>query len=144
MPAKRATLADVAALAGVSPTAASLVLNNRPGNRLSAQAAERIRAAAERLDYRPHPAARSLRMGKTQTVAFLSDDVTITREPTNDNRSYHVSSARIKAALGFEATRTIEDAVRDLVAAFRAGRIPDPFGDIRYHNIKTMQAVRLK
>ena len=76
---KRATLADVAALAGVSPTAASLVLNNRPGNRLSAQAAERIRAAADRLDYRPHPAARSLRMGKTQTVAFLSDDVTITR-----------------------------------------------------------------
>lgn len=79
MKPKRATLADVAALAGVSPTAASLVLNNRPGSRLSIQAAERIRAAADRLDYRPNPAARSLRMGKTHTVAFLSDDVTITR-----------------------------------------------------------------
>lgn len=76
---KRATLADVANLAGVSRTAVSLVLNNRPGSRLSAEASQRIRAAAERLDYRPNPAARSLRMGKTQIVAFISDDVTVTR-----------------------------------------------------------------
>lgn len=76
---KRVTLADVAALAGVSQTAASLVLNDRPGSRLSAQAAERIRAAAAQLDYRPNPAARSLRSGKTQIVAFISDDVTVTR-----------------------------------------------------------------
>ena len=76
---KRTTLADVAALAGVSPTAVSLVLNDKPGSRLSADAAARIRAAAEQLDYRPNPAARSLRVGKTQTVAFLSDDVTVTR-----------------------------------------------------------------
>jgi len=76
---KRTTLADVAALAGVSPTAASLVLNDKPGSRLAADTAGRIRAAAEKLDYRPNPAARSLRVGKTQTVAFLSDDVTVTR-----------------------------------------------------------------
>ncbi|MFT4217196.1 MAG: LacI family DNA-binding transcriptional regulator [Micropruina sp.] len=76
---RRVTLADVAALAGVSQTAASLVLNNRPGSRLSAQAAGRIRAAAEQLEYRPNPAARSLRNGKTHMVAFVSDDVTVTR-----------------------------------------------------------------
>lgn len=77
--AEEVTLADVASLAGVSSTAASLVLNDRPGSRLSADAAARIRAAAEQLNYRPNPAARSLRLGKTQTVAFLSDDVTVTR-----------------------------------------------------------------
>lgn len=76
---KRVTLADVAALAGMSTTAVSLVLNNRPGSRLSEEAADRIRAAAEELGYRPNPAARSLRMGKTRTVGFLSDDVTVTR-----------------------------------------------------------------
>lgn len=75
---KRTTLADVAALARVSPTAVSLVLNERP-TRLSTDAIGRIRAAAEQLDYRPNPAARSLRVGKTQTVGFLSDDVTVTR-----------------------------------------------------------------
>ena len=77
--AKRPTLADVAGRAGVSKTAVSLVLNDRPGSRLSADAVRRIRAAAEELKYRPNPAARSLRVGKTSTIGFVSDEVTITR-----------------------------------------------------------------
>lgn len=76
---KRVTLADVAARAGVSTASASLVLNNRPGTRLSATSAARIRAAAEELNYRPNHTARSLRLGSTRTVAFLSADVTTTR-----------------------------------------------------------------
>ncbi len=77
--AKRITLNDVAALAGVSPTAVSLVLNNRPGTRLSDTARDRIKAAAAELGYRPNPAARSLRMGKSHTIGLISFDVTITR-----------------------------------------------------------------
>jgi LacI family transcriptional regulator len=77
--AKRATLADVAQLAGLSMTTVSMVLNNRPNTRLSQEAAERVRAAAAKLNYRPNPAARGLRMGKTRTVGFISDEVTITR-----------------------------------------------------------------
>lgn len=77
--AKRPTLADVAALAGMSPTAVSLVLNERPGSRLSAEAVQRIKDAAAELNYRPNPAARSLRLGKTQAVGFLSDNVSVTR-----------------------------------------------------------------
>ncbi|NQX27349.1 LacI family DNA-binding transcriptional regulator [Microbacteriaceae bacterium VKM Ac-2854] len=76
---KRATLADVAAKSGLSKTAVSLILNERPGSRLSADAVERVRAAATELGYRPNPAAQSLRMGKTRTIGFLSDEVTITR-----------------------------------------------------------------
>lgn len=77
--AERVTLADVAAKAGMSKTAVSLVLNNRPGSRLSRDAVERIQAAARELNYRPNPAARSLRIRKTHTVGFISDEVTITR-----------------------------------------------------------------
>ena len=76
---RRVTLADVADRAGVSKTAASLVLNGRPGSRLSEDVADRVRAAAAALSYRPNPAARSLRLGRTQIVGFVSDDVTITR-----------------------------------------------------------------
>ena len=76
---KRATLADVAERAGVSKTAVSLVLNNRPGSRLSTDVADRVHAAAAELNYRPNPAARSLRLGKTHIVGFISDDVAITR-----------------------------------------------------------------
>jgi len=77
--AKRATLTDVARLAGLSPTTVSMVLNERPNSRLSEDAAERVRAAAAKLNYRPNPAARGLRLGKTRTVGFISDEVTITR-----------------------------------------------------------------
>ena len=76
---KRPTLADVAARAGLSKTAVSLVLNNRPGSRLSDDAMARIHEAARELNYRPNPAARSLRLGRTGTIGFISDEVTITR-----------------------------------------------------------------
>lgn len=75
----RVTIADVAARAGVSKAAVSLILNNRPGTRLSAEATERVRRVAEELNYRPNPAARILRSGKAPLIGFVSDDVTLTR-----------------------------------------------------------------
>ena len=71
-------------------------------------------------------------------------DLGIVTTPTDDNRSYHVSSEKIKKELGFEAKRTVEMAVEDLCAAFKAGKIPNSFEDKRYFNIKTMQAIDLK
>jgi LacI family transcriptional regulator len=78
MKARRATLADVAERAGMSKTAVSLILNNRPA-RLSDAAIEKVRAAAAELNYRPNPAALSVRTGKTRTVGLISDEVTVTR-----------------------------------------------------------------
>lgn len=77
--ARHTTLVEVAQLAGVSRTAASLALNASPGSRLSAETVERVREAARQLDYRPNPAARSLRLGTTRTVGVISDEVIITR-----------------------------------------------------------------
>lgn len=64
--------------------------------------------------------------------------------PTDDIRSYHVSSRKIREELGFEAKHTVEEAVQDLKKAFEEGKIPNPLTDIRYVNIKTMQAIHLK
>ncbi|GAA1030498.1 LacI family DNA-binding transcriptional regulator [Virgisporangium ochraceum] len=75
----RVTLADVAHRAGLSKTTVSLVLNGREGTRLSAEAHQRVFAAAEELGYRPNVAARSLRTRKTATIAFVSDIVATTR-----------------------------------------------------------------
>jgi nucleoside-diphosphate-sugar epimerase len=74
----------------------------------------------------------------------VGDDVAIETIPTDDNRSYHVSSDKIRRELGFVASRTIEDAVRDLVDAFRDGRVPAAMSDDRYYNIKRMQRFRLR
>ncbi len=63
---------------------------------------------------------------------------------TNDLRSYPVSSKKIKDELGFEAAHSIEDAVVDLIKAFKDGRLPNSLDDPRYFNIKTMQKVNLQ
>ncbi len=76
--------------------------------------------------------------------SVVGEDVKIVTTPTDDNRSYHVSSDKIKRELGFAPSHTIEDAVRDLVAAFRDGLIPDSMTDDRYYNIKRMQRLSLK
>lgn len=74
----------------------------------------------------------------------VGEDVQIVTTPTDDNRSYHVSSDKIKRELGFAPNHTIEDAVRDLFVAFQAGRIPHSMTDDRFYNIKRMQRLSLK
>ncbi len=69
--------------------------------------------------------------------------IEMTTTPSNDLRSYHISSEKIGRELGWKPTRTIEDAVVDLCRAFRAGRLRDSLTDIRYFNVKTVQAARL-
>lgn len=79
MATRRATLADVARLAGLSPTSASMILNGRPNTRLSQEAHDRVIAAARELGYRPNVAARGLRTEKTLTIGFITDVVATTR-----------------------------------------------------------------
>ena len=68
----------------------------------------------------------------------VGGDVSVTVEPTDDNRSYRISSDHIREALGFEPHKGVPDAVRDLVEAFRAGLLPDSFEDSNYFNIQKM------
>lgn len=74
----------------------------------------------------------------------VGEDVVIDTTPTDDLRSYHISSQRIKDSLGFVPLHSLEDAARDLNEAFRTGKIPDAMTDIRYYNIRKMQALSLK
>ena len=74
----------------------------------------------------------------------VSQNVEIATVPTDDHRSYHISSEKIRKAVGYEPKLSIVDAVDDLVSAFGAGKIPDSLTDMRYYNIKTMQALNLK
>ncbi len=64
--------------------------------------------------------------------------------PTDDNRSYKVSSKKIAEELDFTPEKSIEDAVRDLLNAFKEGRLADTMNDSRYFNIRTMQECQLR
>src|ERR1051326_858627 len=74
----------------------------------------------------------------------IGQRVEIVVTPTDDHRSYHVSSERIRRDLGYHARRTIENAIGDLRDAFAAGKVPNAMTDDRYYNIKRMQALRLR
>lgn len=62
--------------------------------------------------------------------------------PTDDNRSYHVNSDKIRRVLNFVPRLSVEDAIRDLCAAFRAGKLPDSMSNDWYYNVRTMKALQ--
>jgi nucleoside-diphosphate-sugar epimerase len=66
-------------------------------------------------------------------------EIEIEIRPTDDHRSYHVSSAKIERELGFRAKKSVPEAIRDLVRAYKEGKIPNPMSEVKYYNIKTMQ-----
>lgn len=74
----------------------------------------------------------------------VGDKVKIITTPTNDHRSYHISSEKIKKELGFEPKHSIEEASVDLKREFEAGHIPDSFSDPKYFNVKLMQLIHLQ
>lgn len=69
---------DVAALAGVSPSTVSVVLNAVDGARVAETTRRRVVEAATRLGYQPHPLARGLRTRRSQTIGFVSDVIATT------------------------------------------------------------------
>ena len=73
----------------------------------------------------------------------IGDDIKLKFIPTNDNRSYHISSEKIRKELGFVAQHSIREAVMDLVEAFKQNKLPNSLTDEKYFNIKRMQSVKL-
>src|SRR5262245_30017350 len=70
---RRSTLADVAKLAGVSPSTASKALNGR--SHVRAETRERVLEAARQLSFSPNTLARGLLAGRTGTVGLLTSDL---------------------------------------------------------------------
>ena len=69
-------------------------------------------------------------------------DIPIVTTPTDDIRSYHVNSDKIQRVIGFKPSHTIEDAVRDLCKAFKAGKLPNSMQDTFYFNVRRLKEVK--
>ncbi len=74
----------------------------------------------------------------------IGDDVKIINTKSDDNRSYHVSSEKIKKILGFETKYSVKDAVLDLKNAFEKKLLTNTFNDELFFNIKRMNNINLK
>jgi LacI family transcriptional regulator len=72
MPTKSVTLSDVAAVAGVSVSTVSKVLNG--GGRASDETRQRIRDAAERLDFKPNALAKFFATGRSHTIGVITEN----------------------------------------------------------------------
>ncbi len=69
MAGEKVTSLEVAALAGVSQSAVSRVFT--PGSSVSQKTADKVRAAALQLGYRPNVLARSLKSGKSRIIGLV-------------------------------------------------------------------------
>lgn len=74
----------------------------------------------------------------------VGQNVALNTVPTDDNRSYRISSEKIQRELGFIPSFTLDNAVADLTTAFRGGTVPNAMTDPNYYNIKTMQGLNLR
>ena len=72
---KNASLKDIAAEVGVSTALVSYVLNNKMEGRINKEVAARIKAVAEKMNYRPNQIARSLKTQKTSTIGLILADI---------------------------------------------------------------------
>ncbi len=69
-------------------------------------------------------------------------DIPIVTTPTDDIRSYHVNSDKIQRVLGFKPRFAVEDAIRDLCAAFKSGKLPKSLEDTFYFNVRRLKEVK--
>ena len=84
-----------------------------------------------------------LELAKT-VQEVVSGNVKLVVSPTDDLRSYHVSSEKIWKELGFATRHSIKQASIGLVQAFEKGLLPNSLEDERYFNIKRMQSIHLE
>ena len=62
---------------------------------------------------------------------------------SDDKRSYHINSDKIKKHLGFTPKFSVEDAVRGLCKAFKAGKIPNSITDDKYYNVRRIKSLEV-
>ena len=80
----------------------------------------------------------------TKVKNIIGEDVKLKTTPTDDNRSYHISSGKIQKQLDFSPKFGVEDAIRDLKLAFEKKLLPNSLSDDVYFNIKRMEKIKLK
>ena len=72
------------------------------------------------------------------------NDIKIEKEKSDDIRSYHINSDKIKNVLNFTPKYSIEDAILELCGAFKKNLLKNSFDDDFYFNVKRLQNIQAK
>jgi LacI family transcriptional regulator len=111
------TIADVARAAEVSRATVSRVMNGRLS--VAPDIAERVRAAIDRLNYRPSDLARSLSLGRTNMVALMVPDL---GNPLFQQILRGITNASAAAGYRVLVAETDEDPSAEVAIAVEARR----------------------
>jgi nucleoside-diphosphate-sugar epimerase len=79
----------------------------------------------------------------TVMKALGDDKISLEYVPTDDMRSYHINSDRIRRVLGFTPKYSVQDAVLSIAQAYKNGLLTDPLKNPLYHNILRMKELAL-
>ena len=74
----------------------------------------------------------------------LNENIEIELKKSDDNRSYHITSEKIKKILNFENKKTIKNAIEDLNKSFKKKLFVNSLENEMYFNIKRMKSINLK
>ena len=74
----------------------------------------------------------------------FKDEINLSIQKTDDNRSYHISSNKITNQLNFKTKFTVEDAIKDLINSFENNMFTNSLENENYFNIKKMNKINLK
>ena len=107
----RPTIVDVAARSGVSTATVSRVLSGSQD--ASADARERVLAAAEALDYRPSAVARALKLRSTRTLGLVVTDI---ENPFFPQLVSAIEAEATARGYGLLLCNTTDDDARELAA----------------------------
>lgn len=77
-------------------------------------------------------------------IKLEKKNIQIIKSPSDDKRSYHINSDKIKKILGFVPKKTIENAIEDLCKAFKENKINNSFDNDLYFNVKRLQKIQAK
>lgn len=119
---RKATIIDVAELAGVSIKSVSRVVNNEPNVRPTLR--EKVQGAIDKLGYKPNLAARSLAAGRSLTVGILFDNPSPNYTMKVQEGAY-AASQRAGYQLVFEKIDTTAENVAHVMDAMLANRRMD-------------------
>lgn len=103
----RVSIKDIATALGVSNATVSLVINGKEKEgRVGHEMAEKIRAKAKELNYEPNNLARSLRIGRSETIGLIVADISNTFFAT---LAFHIQEYAEKLGYTIVITNTNED-----------------------------------
>ena len=71
------------------------------------------------------------------------EEIEIQIQETDDPRSYHINSDKIKKELGFVPRKNVEYAVLELIEAFKNGAFGDTMKDDKYYNVKSLKKMSI-